>query len=343
MWPPKPRIYYHPDMIRRLAAAFVILVAACEGKNDKQGPIEPPDLQMVSAGNAPRKLLRYHIPKGSSQALDVSIDMSLMAGDMGGPVPTIVMSLLLGAEDVAADGSVKLHTTIVEVTARDRAESKIPASALAGPLEAMKGIALTSTLAPTGRLSKSQVEGGKQLPPDVTTQLSALTTSFENVVMPLPNEPIGVGAVWRSSRELNQNGMKLTTVNTFSVTAIDGDKITYTMETDVHGTDQQITQAGTTVEIKDITGAGGGKGVLHLDKLDFDSELTAELRSKMLAQGETTATPMKMTTNMRAHAAAASAPKPAPDQAATADAGVAPVPEEESEVGSGSSTGRAAE
>lgn len=341
MWPPSSRIYYHPDMNRRLAAAFVILVAACKGGNDKQGPIEPPDLQMVSAGNAPRKLLRYHIPKGTSQALEVTIDMSLTAGEMGGPVPTIVMSLLLAAEDVALDGSMKIHTTIVEVTAHDRAESKIPASALAGPMEAMKGIALTSTLSPNGRMSKAQVEGGKQLPADVATQLNALTASFENVVMPLPNEPIGVGAVWRSSRELAQNGMKLTTVNTFNVIAITGDKIEYTLESEVHGPDQQITQSGITVDIKDITGAGGGKGTLQLDKLDFSSELTAQLRSKMLAQGETTPTPMTMTTQMRSHPATAT-PKTA-DQPSTIDAGAAPPPEEEPDVGSGSSTGRAAE
>ena len=337
MWPPSPRIHYHPDMIRRLAAAFVIFVAACEGKGDKQAPIEPPDLQMVSAGNAPRKLLRYHVPKGTSQGLEVSIDMTLSAGDMGGPVPTIVMSLLLGAEDVTADGTVKLHTTIIDVTARDRADSKIPASALSGPLEAMKGIALTSSLAPNGRITKAQVEGGKQLPADVAAQLTALTSSFENVVMPLPNEPIGVGAVWRSSRDLTQNGMKLTTVNTFNVIAITGDKVEYTMETQVHGADQQITQAGTTVSITDVTGAGGGKGTLQLDKLAFESELTAQLRSKMQAQGESTATPMMLTTEMKAHPVAAAAPSAAP-----ADAGAAPAAEEE-EVGSGSSTGRAAE
>jgi hypothetical protein len=194
-------------------------------------------------------------------------------------------------------------------------------------------------LSPSGRMAKAQVEGGKQLPADVATQLTALTTSFQNVVMPLPNEPIGVGAVWRSSRELDQNGMKLTTVNTFNVTAITGDKIEYTIETEVHGTDQQITQAGTTVDIKDITGAGGGKGTLHLDKLDFESELTAQLRSKMQAKGETTATPMMLTTQMRAHPVTATAPAPAP--AATIDAGAAPAPEAE-EVGSGSA-GRAPE
>ena len=291
-------IHYHPDM-NRLAVALLVAASACEGKSGKEVPIQRPDLQMVSSGNEPRKLLRYHVGKGTSQGLELSIDMTLHAGEMGGALPTVLMSLLIAAEDVTPDGSMKLRTTVVDAIARDRAESKVAATALAGPLDAMKGIALTSTLAPNGRLSKSEVEGGKQLAPDVQTQLNAVTASFENVLMPLPDEPVGIGAVWRSSRDITQNGLKLTTVNTFAIIAMTGDTITYTLDTDVHGADQQITQAGTTVDIKDITGTGGGRGVLHLDRLAFESDLSAEFRSKMMAPGEPQATAMKMTTTMR--------------------------------------------
>lgn len=285
--------------MNRLLLAIAVVASACENKGDKRARVEPPDLQIVSSGSEPRKQLRYHIPKGTTQGLELTVDMTLNAGEMGGPLPTVVMSMLLAAEDVAADGSVKLRTTVVDAVARDRAESKVAATALTGPLDAMKGIALTSTLASNGRISKAQVEGGKQLPPDVQAQLNALTSSFENVLMPMPNEPVGVGAVWRSSREIQQNGLKLTSVNTFSITAMTGETINYSIDTEVHGPDQQITQGGTTVDIKDITGTGGGRGVMKLDRLDFESDLAAEFRSKMSAPGEATPTAMKMMTLMR--------------------------------------------
>jgi hypothetical protein len=285
--------------MNRLLLSIALVASACEGKGNKSANIEPPDIQIVSSGNEPRKLLRYHIPKGTSQALELTVDMTLNAGEMGGPLPTVVMSMLLAAEDVGADGSVKLHTTVVDAVARDRAESKVAASALSGPLDGMKGIALSSTLAANGRISKSQVEGGKQLPPDVQSQLNALTSSFENVLMPMPNEPVGVGAVWRSSRDIQQNGLKLTSVNTFSITGMTGDTINYSIDTEVHGADQQVTQGGATVEIKDITGTGGGRGVLHLDRLELESDLAAEFRSKMNAPGEANPTAMKMMTLMR--------------------------------------------
>lgn len=285
--------------MHRLVLTLALGLSACEGKGDRQVRVEPPDLQIVSSGNEPRKLLRYHIAKGTTQGLELTVDMTLNAGEMGGPLPTVVMSMLLAAEDVGADGSVKLHTTVVDAVAKDRAESKVAATALSGPLDAMKGIAMTATLASNGRISKSQVEGAKQLPPDVQAQLNALTSSFENVLMTLPNEPVGAGAVWRSSRAIEQNGLKLTSVNTFAITAIDGDTVKYTIDTEVHGADQQVTQGGTTVEIKDITGTGGGRGVMHLDGLAFESDLAAEFRSKMNAPGEAQPTAMKMMTLMR--------------------------------------------
>lgn len=285
--------------MHRLLLAAAIVLSACEGKGDKQAAIEPPDLQMVSSGSEPRKLLRYHIAKGTTQGLELTIDMTLHAGEMGGALPTVVMSMLIAAERINPDGSVRLHSTVVDAVAKDRAESKVSATALSGPLDAMKGVAMSSTLSATGRISKSNVEGNKQLPPDVQAQLNALTSSFENVLMSLPSEPVGVGAVWRSSRDIEQNGLKLTAVNTYSITALSGDTVTYNVDTEVHGRDQQVTQAGTTVDIKDILGTGGGRGVIHLDGLAFESDLNAEFRSKMNAPGEAQPTAMKMTTMMR--------------------------------------------
>ncbi|HSD89915.1 MAG TPA: DUF6263 family protein [Kofleriaceae bacterium] len=279
-------------------AAVLVLAVACK-KSAPDSPSEPPDLQMVSAGSEPRKLLRYRIPKSSTQGLEVAADMTLTAGEMGGPLPTIVMTMLVAVEDVGRDQRMKLRTTIVDATARERDDSKIPAAALSGQLDTMKGIAIESMLSPEGRLTKPQVEGSKQLTEEIAKQLSGLTASFENVMMPLPNEPVGVGAVWRNSRPIEQNGMKLTSVNTFTLTAIDGDKLTFTIDTDVHGDDQTVKQGDLSVEIKDITGTGTGHGTLTLTKLDMTNELTAEFRSQMKSPGDDA--PTRMTISSVTH------------------------------------------
>ena len=309
---------------------FVVAViggVGCSKGGDGASKAEPPDLQIVSLGNEPRTVLRYRIPKGTSQGIEVSVDMNVNAGDMGGPLPTITMSMLVAVEDVDASGQMKVHTTIIEATARERADAKIPAASLAGPLEKLKGIALSSTLSPNGRASKSEIEGAKQLPDDTAQQLDTLTSTLQQVTMPLPNEPVGPGAVWRSSRDIQQSGMKMTTVNTFSLISVDGDRLKYTIDTDVHGPDQTVTVGDASVQVKDITGTGGGDGSFSLRSLDMTAVLASEFRSQMAAPGEETPTKMKIVSQIKVTpqgpqvpSAPAPAPAPGPEGSAAGSA-----------------------
>jgi hypothetical protein len=108
-----------------------------------------------------------------------------------------------------------------------------------------------------------------------------------------------VGAVWRSSRDIHQSGLAMTTVNTFSLVGLDGDKLQYTIDTDVHGADQTVKMDGASLDVKDITGTGGGNGSFSLTSLEATAVLSAEFRSQMSAPGETAPTPMKMVTQTK--------------------------------------------
>jgi hypothetical protein len=277
--------------------ALLLLAIAgfgCSKGDEASKHVSPPDLQIVSAGNEPRATLHYHAPKGTKTQLEVALDVEVSAGEMGGQMPTIVLALQIEVEDVVRAG-MKLRSTVVDATARDRDDTRVDTKALGGPLGLLKGVALTTTMAPAGRLSGTTIElGNKQLSGAEKSQLAALTTSFDQLMMTLPDEPVGVGAVWRNSKQLEQNGMKMIAVNTVTLTAIDGDKLTYTLDSTVHGADQKLEQQGLTVDIKDITGTGHGTGTIDLGTLKVTSETTSELRSAMQAVGEGSATPMKM-------------------------------------------------
>ena len=276
----------------RLLLIAVALFGCNKGQDD--GKRSPPDLQIVSAGSEPRRVLGYHAPKGTKQQLEIAVDVDVSAGDMGGPMPTIVMTLAVEVQEIIPTG-LKLRSTVIDATARDRDETRVKPEALTGPLETLKGIVLTSTMTSNGRLFGTKLElEGKQVPPSAKSQLAALTASFDQLMMPLPDEPVGVGAVWRSSKPLEQNGLKMIAVNSIALTSIDGDKLGFEIDTQVHGDDQTISQDGMSVEIKDVTGTGNGKGSIDLKTLALTSELATEFRSAMQAGGEGSATPMKM-------------------------------------------------
>lgn len=271
----------------------------CESSAKAPPKVSPPDLQIVSAGSEPRQVLRYRAPTGTKQKLELAIDVALSAGEMGGPMPTLQITMGLSVEAVMPNGQMMLKSTIEDITARDKAESKIPAAAIIGPLEALKGLAIDAILSPTGRLTGAKATPAAPLPPDLQQQVSSLIASFESTMMPLPEEPVGIGAVWRSSRPVEQNGLKLTAVNSVTVSAINGTVIEYGVDTDIHGQDQTIKQGDVTITVKDVVGNGGGKGTIDLAKLAVTGELAAEFRSEMSAAGDPAPTKMNMTTLMK--------------------------------------------
>lgn len=278
----------------RLFLCAVVLVGCSKGSDEGAASVEPPDLQIVSAGSVPRQLLAYQPARGSTVTLDLAVDVTVSAGDMGGPMPTIVLTLSVAVEEALPIGAM-LRTTVIDAVARDRDDSRVPAIALGGPLGLMKGIVLTSMLTPAGHIVGTRVRTEKALPETAKSQLSALVANFDQLVMPLPREPVGIGAVWRNSRPLEQNGMRMTAVNSIELLGVTDHKLSYAIDTEVHGPDQSVAQGGMTVDITGITGTGRGKGTIDLRTLAVSSELTSNFRSSMKASGESQALPMQMT------------------------------------------------
>lgn len=279
----------------RWVLLIAVLAWGCRN-GDHEGATKQraPDLQIVSAGNEPRRVLRYQLAKGTTQALELAVDVSVTADDMGGAMPTMVLALSVAVEDVLPYGA-KLRATVVDAAARDRDDTRVDPDVLSGPLALMKGLAITATLTPSGRVLNSKIElGDKQLTGAAKAQFAALASSFDQLLMPLPDRAVGVGAVWRTSRAIEQNGMKLTAVNSVELTAIDGDKLSFAIDTQIHGDDQTVKQDDLSVEIKDIVGTGEGKGTIDLETLAITNELTSQLRSAMQATGETAPTKMTM-------------------------------------------------
>jgi hypothetical protein len=283
--------------VTALVMFCMVASVACERSEVPVELVSPPDLELVSAGNEPRMQLRYRLPAGLHQKLELSISVRLTADEMGGPMPSLVLTLDYAVDAIMPTGQMALSATIESVTARDTEGSNIPAAAISGALEPLSGLRIYSVLGPDGRLTATRVDpAGKQLAPELSGQLTSLVTSFQSTMMTLPLEPVGAGAVWRNSRPVEQNGLVLKAVNSVSLAAIKGDVIDYVIDSTIHGPDQTVTQEGTAITVKDIVGDGSGKGTLDLTKLLVTSNLYAELRSTMQAPGDDEPTLMKMAT-----------------------------------------------
>ena len=287
------------------------LLVACK-TNEKPKAPPPTDVVLVKPGTAPLRAIRYAVPKGAHTTIELATDWKVTAGEIGNVMPTIVTSFAIECDDVTKDGSMKLRAKVIDATAHERADSGVAPAAIATVLEPLKGSTMSLTLAPDGRVSPPTFEaatgsgsggngssGSAAGSGALTEQLQALGASFQQLAMPLPTAPIGVGAEWRTSRKIEQNGLKLTSVTTLDVTSLDATTVGFTLASELHGADQTLTQAGMEVEIKDVVGTATGKGTIDLAKGVTTGEIHLDLKSNMNAAGSST--PMRAQTDIVIH------------------------------------------
>lgn len=275
---------------------LAVILVACK-TNQAPPPPAPTDVAVLAPGAAPRAVVRYAVPRGATSTIELATDWTVTAGEMTSTLPTIVTSFEIACDDVAPDGTMKLHAKVVDAAAHGRADSKIDPASIASELEPLRGMVLAMSLAPDGRAARATVEAGAKAPsPQVTEQLNALAASVSQLAMSLPTAPIGVGARWRTSRTITQGGLALTAVTTVDVTSLDASGVGFTLSSQIHGADQTITQNGLSVEMKDVHGTATGKGTIALTKGLMTGALHFDLTSQMSASGSTT--PMHVVTDL---------------------------------------------
>lgn len=302
-------------LLRTALLIGIFLMNACGSDKAPTPSPDPNGVEVVFAGSEPRHPLRYRIAKGDKQQVELAIDVQLDAGQIGGPLPTVIVNTELVAEDVHPDGSMRVRATIASIRARDVTNSTLSAESMSEHMQLLRGMTMTGTLLPEGGIRDLHAEATAKLPPALAQQLDAVSRSFQQIALPLPHVPIGDGAAWRMKRTIEQNGMKLISVTTIVATSTSDTGFSFTSSTTLGGPDQKVTLSGTTIDMTAIGGVGNGKGTLDLTKMVMTGESTLAFHSDMTAGGETDQMAMTMTTRI----APGSLPEPAPANAGSAD------------------------
>lgn len=280
-------------VLARLAIASVLL-AGCK---DPPPPAPPPasDLVVVSPGVLPQHQLRYRLAKGTKTTIELELEGKLVAGEITSVAPPLVFTLEIVCDEVAADGKMKLTSTIQDLVTHAAPDQPGAPRAIADA-QTLKGLAIHATLAPDGTLSNVQAAvADKQLSDAAKGELDQLVQAMPKLAMPLPQAPVGIGAKWRSSRPLGPaSPLALTSVTTIDISGIAGSIVTYELSSTVHGDDQVVKQDGTDVDVKGITGTATGHGTFDLARLALTGTLGAELHMDMTTGSDRTAMTMTM-------------------------------------------------
>ncbi|MBA2540562.1 MAG: hypothetical protein H0V17_13050 [Deltaproteobacteria bacterium] len=269
--------------------AFLAAVSCDKSRSEPQSlPAPAPTsdgLELLSTGSAGQRLLRYKLADGTSSTLELRMEVDLATGAGGTKLPQLDLVTRVEIVDVRPNGAATLRTTILDAKMIERPGATLPLSAVGQMAEQLKGVVTTATIAPDGTLGDTKVDTSK-VTPSLVPQLQQLTQTFEQIAMPLPATPIGVGGSWTTRKQHTQNGLAVTTVTTIKVTSIDGDRIGIASQSTLTAPDQTIDQAGTKVDVKDIGGSSSLSGTIDLAKVTLVGESTSEFRGSMSSLGQ---------------------------------------------------------
>lgn len=232
------------------------------GPLDVTVPAAAIKLTLVSAGKGTRAPLRYAPKAGETQQVEVTMDFTqkhTAPAELGGSgqagSPTIVLRGAAATSAVDAAGAASYVLTVTGVDARDvpgaPADTSVPAEQLREALQSAIGLTLTGQLAADGTPAPivMHVDKGDSLARQVMDMVQLSMPRWP----PLPKEPIGVGASWKTSEDTSVLGkLPVTIVTTYKLVARKGATWTITGAIAISGADQQVDKGS----ISGIKGAG---------------------------------------------------------------------------------------
>jgi hypothetical protein len=268
-----------------------------------------PVVELLSAGAAPRQILRYKPAVNAKQTATITMNMDMTLSIAGEPVPignlpgtAITFETLVDRVDPNGDIHYQFRYTNVELVG----DSKLLAAQraqLLTQIQKLKGIHGTVVVDDRG-----QTKFGKfDLPPALDAadkkMLKQISNSVEQLSSPLPEPALGVGAKWRVLSAPKLNGIQLKQIATFELIGVQAGSMTLNIAQEQQAPPQQMTTTqlpkGKTLNLKSLVGKGQGQMFVKLDRIvPINSNLSAQMNSEMESPNPS-GEPMKMTTNMK--------------------------------------------
>jgi hypothetical protein len=266
--------------MRRAYLTLVVLMA-CHDKPTEPLPPPPPQdgVVLIQPGVPPLQALRYHLTRGATVKSRLVSDVDVKSPELRAPMPSQVIELETVVEDVLASGDARLRITVTAADLRDRPGA--PATdAVRAQTAALRGVVITETLAPDGKLSDARALAGVASD-TLHHELDGLLQNLARVATRLPAEPVGIGATWRERRTLPEGGVRAVSEITYTLASHAGATIAFTTAGQSSGPPQTVEQDGEKVEVTDTHGHSEASGSLDLSRNALELTATSAFSTTM--------------------------------------------------------------
>jgi len=257
------------------------------GAADREVPAgAPPKVTVGSTGGTPKIQLGPVQPKPGFKTT-ASFDVAVQADSRQGALPITFATTLetskAKAEGAAGAGGAEPVTVSVKITAAKLGVSGVPLD-VETKVGKLKGLKLEYQVAANGTVSPRRYE----LPAgtdDLRDHVRVLADTLALVTLPVPAEPVGVGAMWMIATREGVFGLDLVTYRLVKLEQLSGDSATLSVGTKRYATSNRFDFDGLPPEaphqLAEFESKSDGKLVL---KAGAPLPVSADINSGLAAQ-----------------------------------------------------------
>ncbi len=228
-------------------------------------PSSGPSVTLMSPGKGRLAPLRYRPTKGAAETLAMSMKMEL-AMNMGGTalpaqkMPAVISNLALKVVDIAANGDIRYDFEILGFSvARDKGSNPEVVAALESTLKKMEHIPGYAVVSDRGFTREVKIQAPSGIGAQEQQLLASMQQSFEQMSAPLPAEPVGKQARWKTTATISLNGMTIEQTAMTELVQQQGKRLKLKISITQSAKPQRINANGVTAELTKYEGSGGGE------------------------------------------------------------------------------------
>lgn len=242
-----------------------------------------PGPALTATGAAPLIALRFRLRAGTTQTVAVTTDVGVTEMEPQGPQtvdpPPVIQTLRFRVGSVARDGTARVSFRVIGVEiGRGNALSDAETATYREALGSLMGIGGSGRLSPLGQFRVDRLSVPADVGPSVRSQVATLRNQVSELAPALPSQPVGVNASWTTKTTTSLGGATVNQSVTYTVTAIDGDRIAYRSTSTATASRQPLAFSGlpdgTVATLASSNLIGTGSGTLDLTSVAAVSSTT---------------------------------------------------------------------
>jgi hypothetical protein len=213
---------------------------------------------LIDSGEGIKQELRLRPVVGTRQVLnlDMLMNIEVFFGGMSLPtMPNMVTKLTMESAIAAIkdNGDIEAEFTYLDLAVVPGQEIEIPpeiVEAMNAELAKFIGTKGTLILDSRGRTKSINLELPQTVDPMFRESIDQMMASLENISSPLPEEPIGIGAVWQVTQNVKLNGLTIDQTAVYTLKERENDVITLSMSLQQNAAEQKFKPVGLPIDIE---------------------------------------------------------------------------------------------